>query len=279
MPIRLLDRQVIRRNQAQLADSIGKRSADEATLHERYFHVLNAIQPPARNYSRGGDDGPVVECDLTTEANAALLASISRERQISNISPVPEGRRDELTSRYREAVEFLARISPQGYEAFMALVGKLVFAQCSGSAGGSVGRYLGTVWLSPPRAWSVEEFSETLLHETLHQSLFLEELVNGLFSRDVADMSRDDGLVLSAIRRVRRPYYLAFHAAGVSAGIVQEFSGGLLDARAAELRRDLIPTLGELRDKDTFLTPNGSQLLAEFESIAPSDVSYARGRA
>jgi len=135
-----------------------------------------------------------------------------------------------------------------------------------------------TVWLNPRPAWSDLDWLENLVHEYIHQSLFIDDMCHGLFEVDGEVLARKEALVRSALLEVPRPYDRAFHSCFVSFGLMQ------LDLRVGAPERivahvePLQTTLLQLFAKSHYLTPHGRHVLeslfvafAAFQSAHPAE--------
>ena len=76
---------------------------------------------------------------------------------------------------------------------------------------------IGVIWVRPASTWRDFDFACTLLHEYVHSTLHLDELVRPLYTvgRDVLDTTT----ARSSIRGCSRPYDKALHAAVVSVSL------------------------------------------------------------
>ena len=101
--------------------------------------------------------------------------------------------------------------------------------------------------------------------DTLHQCLFLEDMVKTVFSEPVPEMD-ENGLVTSAVLQRPRGYDKSFHSAFVSFAILQFYRGLGENQNDAPSIAALQNTLGELIEKRTFLTPNGVAVLDQLKA-------------
>lgn len=261
----LLDANRVKASMALLADAM---SIDtDRPLGERYVTALSQVQPPQRTYLATEQVDPAVAGISERADDLALLAPLSKEHRFeSDAAGMSTTERDIRT--VKAALSRLKGVAAPSYETVRLLVGRVLVAASRTSEGGSAGGLLGTIWTAPKPNQRVDSICENILHETLHQSLFLEEMVRGVFGVDAERQSQPDALVTSSIRADRRPYYLAFHSAAVSAGLLYALGEGELADQVDRLRPALDVTLLELRERDWVLDDNGKRLLGELESIA-----------
>ena len=160
----------------------------------------------------------------------------------------------------RDGLCWLERSFPSTYRVFCDVVAFVVLAKQPGYTGGSVSNRLGFVWLAPCASWIGRDCGEHLYHEFIHQSLFVEDMVGGLF-RDTSSMTSPDRLAFSAIRGLPRRYDQSYHSAFVASGIIE------YRARASDIAgaRALLPALWLCLDaldrERELLTDNGEEQL------------------
>ena len=63
------------------------------------------------------------------------------------------------------------------------------------------------------------DYAEAQYHEFIHNSLFLDDLVNSIFP-DTKVITTEDALVTSTIPKIKRPLDRSFHSAGVAIGLM-----------------------------------------------------------
>ena len=177
---------------------------------------------------------------------------------------------DRISAAVRQAERLLYRYSASAYTSLHLVVGSVIVASLPSKygTGSGNGNLLGTIWISPQPDWTPMDFAEILLHEGLHQSIFLDDMVNRTFELTPQAFDDPKFLVQSPSRRTARPYDLAFHSAIVVTAIAS-FYAALEVARPSQLDASvqLLPTtLGQLRAKDEVLSEHGRCLLALMES-------------
>lgn len=229
-----------------------------------YFDALNLIQR-ATIPSVGGT--PPLVFDRLEPQTASILANFDpgltdRRIELTNLT-APE--QAQARSCMTKARALLDRFDSRVVGVIDSLVGGWVLVRSPGVVGGSFWYALGTVWLSPRGDWTAWDYAENVLHESTHQATFLSDMVRGLFAGDASRMSQSDALVRSPIRRVPRRYDFAFHAAMVSAALV-DFNDQLArPERARELFSGLAPCLEQLREREVLLTEHGLSTLTRLE--------------
>lgn len=134
-----------------------------------------------------------------------------------------------------------------------------------GSCGGASNpMLLGMAWLRPGGRWGPEQVAESLLHEAVHQALFIDDAVEGIFSDAAIDSAPE---VLSAVRTVYpssqepiRTFWAAYHAACVAMWLARWSAHRALPLQQPlqDALRRAIPPLQQHRH---LLLPRGQALL------------------
>jgi hypothetical protein len=226
-----------------------------------YFEALNRVQ--GRPVSLDGiEDTPRRIYRFSDPEDLAILAYFLEE------DPRPshfyEGEdRQRIERRLEQGLQLLDAFDPSTISLLESLVARILFARKRGFGGASAGDMLGCVWLSPPESWGAADFAEALYHESLHQALFLEEMTRGVYRVDTATMSAPEGLVVSAIRRERRPFAASFHAAAVAAGLIDLYRFLDQPDRVESLVEGLRPSVEEMFAKRELLDQDGEEILDE----------------
>lgn len=161
----------------------------------------------------------------------------------------------------RDGLRWFRRGFPATYPVFCKAIPFLLLAKRDGHVSGSVSSRIGLLWLAPSPAWTGYNCGEHFFHEYIHQSLFLEDMVNTVFDHDGCGMWEPENRVPSAVRGLPRRYDQSFHSAFVAAGIA-EFRARASDFDGA---RAVFPSLwrclDELVRKRHVLTYNGAEQL------------------
>jgi hypothetical protein len=173
--------------------------------------------------------------------------------------------RQEVRDKIARALNLINEQDPSTFEAINTIIGRFLMARLEHFEGGSISSLIGAIWIALDPDKPVEEFAELIVHEYVHNALFLEDMVHGVFVDGEARLGEDDALVTSAILKIPRGYDKAFHSAVVSA-VLGEFQQRLgLHEKAATALEPLATTLIGLREKDDMLTDNGRRVLSELE--------------
>jgi HEXXH motif-containing protein len=237
-----------------------------------YVQALNRIQPIALPAPPDDGDLPWVLTFTADEPShqAALRYAVtddtgSTSDELDLLTPSEAA---DVQRHLRSALEILRAYDPNLAAAAVKLNSWFLFARKPGVIGGSSGGMMGLVWLNPPVEWDDVDHAESLLHETTHQALFLDDLLHKLFARSIASMDSDpDATVTSAIRRTRRRFDLAFHAACVAVELVGLHEHLGLKERAEAHREGAFSSIEELEQRLDLFTEHG---LSVFEDLKRS---------
>jgi hypothetical protein len=232
------------------------------------LRALEALQP-IRLGLHPDDDGPHVGFEPLPEERSAWLAIMAVKR-LPRDWRYETGQREPILRKVASALALIGAADGETLEAINTLIGTLVMARLKGFEGGSISSVLGAIWIGLDESRPAEDFAELLVHEYVHNALFLEDMVHSVFVDGEDRLGQPDGLVTSAILKIPRGYDKAFHSAMVSVVLCE------LDRRMGRPKKaegslaPLASTLVGLREKDQFLTANGLDVLSELEDWAAS---------
>jgi hypothetical protein len=164
-------------------------------------------------------------------------------------------------SRYEASADRFISLFPELYESFSTLIRYVIFAKRDGYSGGTVSSRIGLIWLSPTTEWSDDEWLENLIHELVHNALFLEDLVHSIFSVGSSRLQQPDALALSAIRQVKRGYDKSYHSAFVSQTLIEYYLAIEKPEKAITFVYPLIICLDDLRKNTLLVSEHGKELL------------------
>jgi hypothetical protein len=226
--------------------------------------------------------------DLYLEFDNPELINRLVERTVFSPDEVTEGahlfsgeERSQIFRLVDGAKDLLAREIPNLYYLITRVIGSVAVYRIPQRDGGSVSCNIGLIWLSPRTDWTVEYCGEMLVHEFIHNSVFLEDMVRGIMPIPEL-LEQDDALSISAIRQTRRPYDKAFHSACVAAGIMYYYHAIGRDAEAQSHFAPLKRTIENLYESDMavkcrgrdLLTKNGRDIVDELRRFVTGGPDY-----
>ena len=243
--------------------TLGKNQASSLSYRESYLKSLNRIQevPIPVEAER---PFPFMLFDVEAAQVAPLLARLVSARQQGCWSSVPASEAPAITESVRQSISLLEQWSSQSRQALEILIGCIVVAVGRESGGGSHADALGAIRLSPSPKWIAPDYADCILHETIHQAFFLDEMIRGPFTLPEAEA--ESVRILSPIRREPRPLYLSFAAAAVAVGLLQLHEYLNLYDRSTAYCLNLLPTILELKKHVRLLTSRGRAVLEEMDT-------------
>ncbi|MDG0790806.1 HEXXH motif-containing putative peptide modification protein [Cohnella ginsengisoli] len=235
-----------------------------STRKERLFASLNALQHsniPFRN-----------EAILIDFNNHDLLehlirdGMLDREDTVSNAHVFEEEDRRIIGDNIAKALSLLQMLQPELHHVMNELIGTIVCFRKPGYGGGSVSSLIGAIWFNPLAKWSVIDYAEALYHEFIHNSLFLDDMVDSVFP-DTAIIATEEALVTSTILKIKRPLDRSFHSAAVAIGLMH-FYHLLSDYdKISSFKEPLALTISEMNGKLKYLGEQGRIILNEMNQF------------
>lgn len=179
--------------------------------------------------------------------------------------------RQTWTRLTREAIAYVAGLDAGLGALVDLLVTDVVLLASERTGGGSASTLPGLVCMSPVEGWTVFDFAETLVHETVHLNLFIADMMYGLYTLPSSVLAEDRYRVLSAVKIGQmRPLDKAFHAAVVAVPLMwmqhERGESTLVDLYTGSLRE----ACSGLRGQRDVFSPYGRQLVDELAAWADS---------
>lgn len=177
--------------------------------------------------------------------------------------PLPEAGRAAITSQIDSAIAMIEEF----HDGYAAVVHDLLCTVILGtgvkSVSASLGHQIGTAFINPQQGWTVLDMAEQILHESIHEAQYLDQMIHEWYARPFHELLASDVLVTSPIRRVPRPVPLVLQAATVGVAIMDLRSwSGAMEA-ASEMCGHLAQSLGGVKQHEDLLSDRGRQVLHE----------------
>ena len=237
-----------------------ERAASDLRL--KFFAALNYLQrykipyDPARSRI-------LLQFDERAGLSLETLSVVATQGDLPSGWQYQEEEASEVRTRTEEGLALVPTLNEDLARAIDFLIGSIAFAKREHFGGGSISSAIGTIWLAPSSEWTPIDYAENVVHEYVHQCLFLDEMVNTIFSRPAPRMAEPDALVSSAILRQKRGYDRSYHSAFV-AFVLAQFYWWLGERETAMgYMPSMLATTRELADKRAFVTDHGYELLVE----------------
>jgi hypothetical protein len=162
-----------------------------------------------------------------------------------------------------DALLLFSQTFPTLYKVFEDICPFIILGRFPGYGGGTVSTRIGIIWLSPSVDWKVTHWAENIVHEFIHNCLFLEDLVNNIFPYNSIEMENLDSHAISAIRQVKRPYDKSYHSAFVAYGLVEFYLRLSNFKKARKTLNPLLICVEDLASNTKYISANGVKLLDE----------------
>jgi hypothetical protein len=247
-----------------LAHFYQTRTMDPKVKREKYLLALNNLQknaiPTSEEY-----------INVEESSNNDILDYLLKNKKTPEKNNDLYSHKDnlEIKEKINQALELIKKLNAGLYTLIYKLVGSIVFSKSGNFSSATTPAHLGIIFLNPKESWEIVDYAESIYHEFIHLSIFLEDMIHNLFNSNEVQ-------VKSVIRGVHRPLDKSFHAAIVSIGIMHLYYM-LGDVKKTFLyMSELNEAVSELVQVDTHLNSKGKELLEnmklflrtkDFESI------------
>ncbi len=217
-------------------------SKSEFDVKKKYIDFLNSFQSVKHSYS----EIPYIDFNNTAFGLGLQRAKVFSS-EIKDIESVffDDEEQKAISKNYFEGMSTIESVHTTLLNDINSVVNTVAFYKIPDLGGGSVTCFIGLIWLSPQKNWTPYTYAENMVHETIHQLLFLEDMVYQIFPNpDYFDDK--DAVARSSILKIRRPFDKAFHSACVAAGIVYFYEKLGMSERVNEVMPHLKTTVTEL---------------------------------
>jgi hypothetical protein len=169
----------------------------------------------------------------------SLIRSIEFETPVYEIQQ--EDLKEHYTKYFKEAIEFIKQNFYEYYNAYMTLINNIYILSCSDSSSSCSPRYIGYILLFPKPDWTIEKYAEAIIHETVHNMLFIYELVHRVFCADEHKFK-----ITSSISNKSLCYYRSYHSMLVAIALIDYYLKLNNLSKANELWESSYNTLNDL---------------------------------
>lgn len=241
-------------------------------LHSDFIRAVNVAQGTT---IKARSDGVCLEFD-----NPELVSYLTRKDVFSpdetkdgqHLLPTPE--RSAVEANIRAAMRLIAEVSPNLHRTLSQLIGSIAVYKIPYRDGGTVSCCIGLIWLSPGEDWTIEYYAEMIVHEFVHNSVFLDDMVNGIMPNP-EHVTLPEAHAISVLRKTKRPYDKAFHSACVAIGLMYFYHRLGATEKALSYVDDIRRTAEELHQVEgrcraagvELLSDNGRDILASLRSF------------
>ena len=241
---------------------IGRNNSD---IKKKYIEFLNSFQKVEHSYSK------IPKLDFSNKNfGLGLQRANVLNSSITNIESIFFNKKDSniISKDYLEGLDTINKVHKTLLYDINSVVNTVAFYKVSNLGGGSVTCFIGLIWLSPQQNWDKYTYVENIIHETIHQLLFLEDMVYKIFPNPDY-FCDEDALAISSILKIRRPFDKSFHSACVAAGIAFYYNELGFTDKVKNIISNLKITVNELilankkmnKKGITMLSPRGIKIL------------------
>jgi len=218
-----------------------------AELRNVFFQCLNNRQSIRLSAT---PNASILFSDSDLARSDVIVGMVKSEGVVTN-AEVEEKERSYVTRNIKHALMLIRHLEPRLAGMIDLLVSDFVIIDAIGLSGGTASNALGCIWLSPLRQWTTIDFAEAILHESIHLSLFMGDVVHGLYI-SAKKVREPEAMCISAIRKVARPVDKALHSACVAASLWYFYAALGNDGLAATFVLPLKACLKNLQEKPSF---------------------------
>ena len=230
---------------------------DPMQLKETYISSLNAVQ----------NTSLVCQAQLAISFdNPQLLDELCREGLITFSSQhlFAPSEQAYIAGRIGDALSLIKAVDEDLHDAIHDMISTIACVRRAGCSG-TVSSMIGLLWLNPDASWTVLDFAENIVHEFIHNTIFLADLVQKIFVTPPW-YAPQDALVISAIKQYPRTVNIAFHSLFVAIGLAIFMNKAKQSTRALELSSGLVETSDGLKEKAAvYLSAFGSRMLDQVD--------------
>lgn len=259
--MRFLDRLWVVDSVDSVATATWRGQASASQLRSQYLSALSHLQPWTAIQWK--PDGLAITFD-----NPGASADFMHREAWDQSRPVhdrlfPSHQHAGLYDLISSGLDSISATSHDLRELIELTIGEIFLAQEDGSEGGTMSSAVGLIWLNPRLEWGPRRTGENIVHEWIHNMLFLADMVCPLFAVDYVGLSADSAHATSAILHRKRPFDRCYHSAAVAAGLVffHTISGDRQKADA--LIGPTLKTVRELQGKPELMTASGADLMRD----------------
>lgn len=258
-----------------LVRSPDQRMMGRDTLKSAYQRMLQTVQDPVTT-----GNSPSVEWITDLETSLQLKSFYGQTSNLNDLGQatmILEGTvKATLVQRAQNALETLQKENDDLGHLFCFAQNRIFFAPSLRAGGGSTSAAIGVLWMHPREHWSTQDYTEFLVHELTHTSMFLDERRYQHYW-DYAALALPENFGCSAVLRRPRPLDKTIHSLVVAAEVLSyrdQIAGhpknpGLHPS--SELMREScrksIASILELRNLEKLVTPRVLDLISSSESI------------
>ncbi|HPI39494.1 MAG TPA: HEXXH motif-containing putative peptide modification protein [Pseudobdellovibrionaceae bacterium] len=150
-------------------------------------------------------------------SNDSNLNDLNQNNLIENIEyPYSQN----IKKNIENALNFLEKKAPQTKILFDLVFNYYFLAHSSRAGGGTSSGALGVLWLNPKESWTVQDYTEVMVHELTHQLLFIDERRYRHYI-NIEDLVKKESYAYSTILNRQRPLDKVTHSYFVALNVLK----------------------------------------------------------
>jgi hypothetical protein len=247
----------------------------DATATSDYWQALSTVQPAAMGRRSAGDGHAIqVVGHPWDTVDPHLREGLFEPAALGTAAPTAEEYRHSVPC-INTGVDILRDSGDRGQLLFDH-VDVVVVGHNPGAVSGSARHLLGAIVMCPPTDDTGLTAAGLLLHESVHQALWLAEMVVGLFAYSPGEIDALGIHALSPIRRQPRRIDSAFHAACVAVELASWHADAGRWHEVDALVRGLPLSVASLEDRRDAFTAQGRAFLEDLADATSALLGTAR---
>lgn len=193
--------------------------------------------------------------------------------------PIPPAQRDAVRKALKDGLQMVESFNPEHARLVRDLVAVVIVGGGVKSVSASLFHQIGTVFVNPQPGWSTLDYAETLLHESIHEAQYLDQMNVEWYVKPFQELAQSDVLVQSPIRRRPRPLPWVLQAATVGVPLVDLRWWAGARAEAIDLCQRVAESLVGVREREDLLSARGRQVLEELADQLAGSAALAAAEA
>ena len=164
------------------------RKQNMGTLRKDYFDSLNEIQRYKFYFNAKSEEILFVNDikDLVIQPTFRHLLDIAELNHENYFSQIETNSiKNNVATSFKLIDKYYAGLT----KSILRLVACFLLVKQNEAAGGSSPTSLGAVLLNPSETWQEVDYADTILHESVHQSVYLDDMVNEIYAKSYVEMT------------------------------------------------------------------------------------------
>jgi|GEM_PF-2138121 len=229
---------------------------NELNFKKQYISVLNKLQ--GTNFH----DKDSVFVDFSEEFGEYLVhcGMANKEDMDKKDFLFTLTEQEYIRNNIIKAMNLIKVINSNLHYLICRVIGTIGCVRKKGYGGGSVSSSIGMIWINPLSRWNFVDYAEAIVHEFIHNVLFLDDMVNSIFPQP-DQLTNPDAMVTSTIRKTKRDLDKSFHSAAVATGLMYFYHVLNNTQKRDAFFQPLLKTVLEIkRVNSSYMTERGHQI-------------------